>query len=41
MKRRAKRLLNDLDGEIREHIELAVQENISLLHRFCASTCTG
>jgi predicted permease len=28
MKRRAKRLLNDLDQEIREHIELATQENI-------------
>ncbi|HTZ46724.1 MAG TPA: ABC transporter permease [Verrucomicrobiae bacterium] len=29
MKRRAKRLLNDLDQEIREHIELATQENIA------------
>ena len=29
MKRRAKRLLNDLDGEIRQHIELAVQENMA------------
>ena len=28
MKRRTKRLLNDLDQEIREHIELATQENI-------------
>jgi hypothetical protein len=28
MKWRAKRLLNDLDQEIREHIELATQENI-------------
>jgi len=28
MMRRAKRLLNDLDQEIREHIELATQENI-------------
>ena len=28
MKRRAKQLLNDLDQEIREHIELATQENI-------------
>ena len=28
MKRSAKRLLNDLDQEIREHIELATQENI-------------
>jgi hypothetical protein len=29
MKRVAKRLLNDLDQEIREHIELATQENIA------------
>ncbi len=29
MKRRVKRLLNDLDGEIREHIELAMQENMA------------
>jgi putative ABC transport system permease protein len=29
MKRSAKRLLQDLDGEIREHIELAIQENIA------------
>jgi putative ABC transport system permease protein len=28
MKRRGKRLLNDLDQEIRQHIELATQENI-------------
>jgi hypothetical protein len=28
MKLRGKRLLNDLDQEIREHIELATQENI-------------
>jgi putative ABC transport system permease protein len=28
MKRHAKRLLNDLDQDIREHIELATQENI-------------
>lgn len=28
MNRRSKRLLNDLDQEIREHIELATQENI-------------
>ena len=28
MKRCAKRLLSDLDQEIREHIELATQENI-------------
>ena len=28
MKQRAKRLLNDLDQEIQEHIELAAQENI-------------
>ena len=28
MKRRAKQLLNDLDQEIREHIDLATQENI-------------
>jgi putative ABC transport system permease protein len=28
MKQRAKRLLNDLDQEIRDHIELATQENI-------------
>jgi predicted permease len=29
MRRRAKRLLNDLDQEIREHIELATQENMA------------
>ena len=29
MKRRVKRLLNDLDGEIREHIELAMQESMA------------
>ncbi|MGB9510681.1 MAG: ABC transporter permease, partial [Candidatus Acidiferrum sp.] len=29
MKRRAKHLLNDLDQEIREHIELAIQENLA------------
>jgi putative ABC transport system permease protein len=29
MKRRAKRLLSDLDQEIREHIELATQENMA------------
>ena len=29
MKRRAKHLLNDLDQEIREHIELATQENLA------------
>lgn len=29
MKRRAKHLLNDLDQEIREHIELATQENMA------------
>ncbi len=29
MKRRSKRLLTDLDGESREHIELATQENIA------------
>ena len=28
MNRRAKRLLEDLDQEIREHIELATQENM-------------
>ncbi len=29
MKRRAKRLMSDLDQEIREHIELATQENMA------------
>jgi hypothetical protein len=29
MKRRAKRLLNDLDQEVREHIELVTQENMA------------
>ena len=30
MNRRGKRLLDDLDQEIRDHIELATQENITI-----------